>query len=87
MFVASGIAVPISQRETACLDTFRCSANVSCDIPLDFLSPTILSDNFIMKSSFDPVISLQQKVLSNATASTLQFRNMTLHCVFSNLLA
>lgn len=40
------------------LHTPNLSANSSCDIPLDFLNLTILSDNFIMKSSFDLVISL-----------------------------
>ena len=45
--VASGIAVPDSQREIACRDTFSFSAKSSCDIPLDFLNPIILSDSFI----------------------------------------
>ena len=45
--VASGIAVPDSQREIACRDTFSFLAKSSCDIPLDFLNPIILSDSFI----------------------------------------
>ena len=52
------MAVPVSQRETVCLETFSFSASASWDRPWDFRSAAIFSDSFIVRSPFDLMISL-----------------------------